>query len=168
MNGTRAYKFKIAKEYFFLTSGTLLVSAGTYFFKLPNNFSFGGISGAAPVLSKITHLSSATWISVMTCLCLLIGFAVLGKETGIRTVYCSLLFSGVNQPLEWTVPLSSPLTKQPLLELCCAILTTSIGAAVVFKYNGSTGGNDIFALIIKKYFPISIGKALFTVDLIVT
>ncbi len=86
----------------------------------------------------------------------------------MRTVYCSLLFSGINQLLEWIVPLSSPLTEQPFLEFCYAILTTSTGAAVIFKYNGSTGGNDIFALIIKKYFSISIGKALFTVDLIIT
>lgn len=168
MNGTKADILKTAEEYFFLTLGTILFSAGTYFFKLPNNFSFGGISGAAPILSKFTPLSSATWISVMTCFCLLVGFAVLGKETGVRTVYCSLLFSGINQLLEFIIPLSKPLTNQPLLELCYAILLTSIGAAIIFKYNGSTGGNEIFALIIKKYSSISIGKALLTVDLIIT
>ncbi|MEE1330783.1 MAG: YitT family protein [Acutalibacteraceae bacterium] len=168
MNGDNSNVLKTVKEYLFLTFGTAVFSSGTYFFKLPNNFYFGGISGLAPILAKFTPLSSATWVSVMTCVCLLIGFIVLGKETGVRTVFCSLLFSGINQMLEFIIPLSKPLTSQPLLELVYAILMTSIGAAIIFKYNGSTGGNEIFALIIKKYFPISIGKALLTVDFIIT
>lgn len=53
MNGTKADKIKIGEEYFFnRRNGTAF--RGNLFFKLPNDFSFGGISGAAPILSKIT------------------------------------------------------------------------------------------------------------------
>ena len=103
---------KNVKIFLWISLGTLLLTAGVYFFKIPNGFSTGGVSGVGTLLGKLTPLSPALWISVINLLCLLIGFAVLGKATGIKTVYCSLLFSGLTQVFEWTVPLKKPLTNQ--------------------------------------------------------
>ena len=96
---------KVVKDYAVMFLGSSLLAAGVSLFKIPNGFSTGGVSGAATLLGRLTPLSPATWISLFNVSLLLIGFAVLGRSVGIRTVVCSLLFSGITQLLEWLVPL---------------------------------------------------------------
>lgn len=156
------------RDYLIMTAGTLFLTFGVYFFKIPNGFAMGGVSGIGTLLGKITPISPATWISAINILLLLIGFAVLGKDTGIRTVYCSLLFSALTQLLEFIVPLDSPMTDEPFLELIYAILLTAIGSAAIFHCGGSSGGTDIVALILKKFTPLNVGKALLCTDSIIT
>ena len=43
----------VCKEYAILTLATLVMSAGTYLFKFPNNFSFGGATGLALMPSTL-------------------------------------------------------------------------------------------------------------------
>ncbi len=158
---------KTFKEYLLMTLGVVLLTLGVYFFKIPNGFSTGGVSGIGTLLGKITPLSPATWISVLNVFLLFIGFALLGKETGARTVYCSILFSLMTQMLEIFVPLSKPLTDQPFLELVYAMMLTAIGAAMIFQAKASSGGTDIVALILKKYSSLNVGKALLYVDFLI-
>lgn len=158
---------KTIKSYLWISFGTVLLTAGVYFFKIPNGFSTGGVSGIGTLLGKLTPLSPAMWISFLTIFCLIISFAVLGKTTGIKTVYCSLLFSGLTQVFEWTLPLKNPLTDQPFLELVYAMLLTSVGSAVIFRYGASSGGMDVIALTLKKYTPLNVGKALLCVNFLI-
>lgn len=160
-------KGKILWDYVVMTFGTALMSAGVYFFKIPNGFSTGGVSGLATILGSLTPVTAATWISIFNVALLLVGFLFLGKSTGVRTVFCSLLFSGFTQALEFLVPLKAPLTDQPMLELIYAMLLTSIGSAVIFFRRGSSGGTDIVALIIKKYLKLNVGKALLCTDALI-
>ena len=158
---------KTIRDYALITFGTVLLTAGVYFFKIPNGFSTGGVSGVGTLLGKITPLTPGTWISGINLLCLLLGFLVLGKATGVRTVYCSLLFSALTKLLEILCPVTEPLTDQPFLELVYAMLLTSIGSAVIFHCAASSGGTDIVALILKKFTGLNVGKALLCVDFLV-
>ena len=165
--GRKKTKGKIFWDYLVMICGTALMSVGVYFFKIPNGFSTGGVSGLATVLGSLTPVTAATWISIFNVSLLLVGFIFLGKSTGVRTVFCSLLFSGLTQALEYFVPLKAPLTDQPFLELVYAMLLTSIGSAMIFFRQGSSGGTDIVALIIKKYAKINVGKALLCTDALI-
>lgn len=158
---------KTLKEYFFLTFGTLIIAVGVYFFKIPNGFSTGGVTGIATILGKITDLTAATWILVLNALMLAVGFIFLGKSTGIRTVYCSLLLSLLTKVAEWLFPMDAPLTDQPFMELVYAMLLTAIGAAILFHYRGSSGGTDIAALILKKHTSLNEGRGLLCVDAVI-
>ena len=157
-----------AADWALLTLGTLVLTVGVYFFKYPNNFAMGGVSGLSVVLGKvIPFLSPARIVTILNVLYLIIGFIFLGHKIGIRTVYCSLLFPGALSLLEVVMPLSAPLTDQPFLELCFAILLPGAGSAIVFNRDGSTGGSDILALILKKYLRIEVGRALLLADFLV-
>ena len=147
--------------------GIVLLAIGVYFFKIPNGFSTGGVTGIGTILGKLTPVSSAAWIWILNIVLLIIGFAVLGKSTGIKTVYCSMAYSALIYVFERFLPLAEPLSDQPFLELTYAMLLTSIGSAMIFYSNASSGGTDIVALIIKKYFKINVGKALLCVDFVV-
>lgn len=156
------------KSWIFINLGLVLMAAGVYFFKIPNGFSTGGVSGIATVLGKLIPIISApAWILVINIILLALGFVFLSKENGIKTVYCSIAFSLLTWFFEKLVPLSAPLTNQPFLELVYAILLTAIGSALLFNNSASSGGTDIIALILKKYTSLNVGKALLCTDFII-
>lgn len=151
-----------------MTLGALLMAVGVYFFKIPNGFSTGGVSGIATVLGKlIPAVTPGAWITGINAALLVLGFLILGKDTGFRTIYCSLLFSGATWILEFIYPVQAPLTDQPFLELAYAILITALGSALLFRFGASSGGTDIVALILKKYTPLDVGKALLCSDALI-
>ena len=85
---------KEIKDYFLIIIGTLMLTIGVYFFKIPNGFATGGVSGIGTILGKIVpNVSAGSWILIINVVLLLLGFAFLGRQNGIRTVFCSLLFS---------------------------------------------------------------------------
>lgn len=155
------------QDFAVMNLGCILLSIGVYFFKIPNGFVTGGVTGIATVFAKITPLSPGVWIWLLNIILLLLGFLFLGRQNGIKTVYCSMLYSAITYVLELIIPVSAPLTNQPLLELVYAMLLTSIGSAMIFNSDASSGGTDIVALILKKYTSIDVGKALLVVDFFV-
>lgn len=158
------------KEYSLLTIGVLCVVIGVYFFKFPNNFAIGGVTALAMIVSNLTNglLSSATIVTIVNTVLLVIGLLVIGKDFGLKTVYGSFLLSGSLQLLEVIYPMAEPFTNQPVLELAFAVGFPAIGAAILFNSGGSTGGTDIVAMILKKYSSFNIGQALLISDLILT
>jgi uncharacterized membrane-anchored protein YitT (DUF2179 family) len=158
------------KEYLLITLGVLLVVFGVYFFKFPNNFSIGGVTGAAIILSKVFHnsISSGTIVLVINLILLVVGYIFLGKSFGNRTTYGSILLSLGLKGLEYIAPMEKPFTNQPTLELAFAVILPSVGAAILFNIGASTGGTDIIAMLLRKYSNINIGRALLFTDFFLT
>ena len=160
---------KTAREWLYITAGILIMSAGIYFFKFPNHFSTGGVTGIAIVLGHyIPSITPGTLVTIINVALLILGFAVIGKSFGIRTVYASLLMSGTLQLLEVICPLDAPLTSQPLVELMFAVGLPAVGSAILFNLDASSGGTDILAMILRKYTALNIGVALLCSDIIIT
>ncbi len=153
-----------------MTLGTVLVAGGVYFFKAPNHFATGGVSGLSIVLAKFVPLNQSTLVLIINAALLVIGFIFLGKGCTIRTLYCSLMYSLENFLLEEFLPIekitggAATLTGQPLMELVYAMLLTGIGSAIMFNCKASSGGTDIVALILKKFTSLNTGMALLITD----
>jgi len=141
-------KIKSIKNFSMMSMGCILLSFGIYFFKIPNGFATGGVTGIGTVLGKITALTPAVWIWILNIVLLVLGFLFLGKQNGVKTVYCSMLYSAITYGLEVVLPISKPLTNQPFMELVYAMLLTSIGSAMIFNSDASSGGTDIAALLL--------------------
>lgn len=163
-------KKEAVKSYLLCIAGALIVAVGVYFFKFPNNFSTGGVSGLSILLRGIFKLNSASTVAtVINAVLLVMGFVFVGRQCGVKTVVGTAVFSGALIVFEKVAPLSGPLTDEPLLELVFAVLIPAVGSAILFNNDGSTGGTDIVAMIIKKYSPIkNIGIALFASDVLIT
>ena len=156
---------ELVQEFILMTLGTALVSLGVYFFKFPNNFSMGGVSGLAVLLGKLLpQLSPSTFNTIINLLFLLLGFLLLDKNFGFRTVYCSILYAALVQVFELLWPLDGPLTDQLMLELLFAVILPAIGSAILFNVGASSGGTDIAAMILKKYSGMDVGRALLISD----
>ena len=158
----------VFRQYSMITVSTLLIAAGIYFFKFPNNFTFGGVTGLAVVVSSVFPISPSTFNLAANLVLLIIGFFFLGKSFGVKTVYSSMLLSVSLSVLEKIYPIDAPLTDQPMLELVFAIALPAFGSAVLFNIGASSGGTDIVAMIVKKYTSAEIGGALFLSDLVIT
>lgn len=161
-------KKALFREFILMTFGTALVAIGTYFFKFPNHFSTGGVTGLAVILAQLLpSFTPSTYAAVINILFLLVGFFALDRGFGLRTAYCSILFSAMLQGLEWLAPLASPLTSSPLLELFFSVIFPALGSAILFNLGSSTGGTDIAALILKKFSSLDTGMALLCSDLFI-
>ena len=158
------------KEYLLITAGVMLVVVGVYFFKFPNNFSIGGVTGIAILLSRIfgPEISSGTLVLIINIVLLIIGYIFLGRSFGNRTAYGSILMSVSLRLLETIVPMEGPMTTEPLLELAFAVILPAVGAAILFNIGSSTGGTDIIAMLLRKYSSIDIGRALLITDFLLT
>lgn len=158
------------KQLFWMTLGTALVSVGVYFFKFPNHFSMGGVSGLSILLGQLIHVSFLTpsvYNSIINVLFLFLGFALLNRGFGFKTVYCSLLYSLLVQVFELLIPMSRPLTDEKMLELFFAVILPALGSGILFNVNASTGGTDIAAVVLKKFTGLDVGRALLCSDVLI-
>lgn len=159
----------LIKEYFIITFGLILVAAGIHFFLVPHNLAAGGLTGLAMVINHyFPALSIGVLMFIGNIFFFVIGFIFIGKGFGVKTIYSSLMLSVIIAIFEKVMPVTKPISEDILINLIFGILIGAIGMAIVFNENASTGGTDIPAKILNKYFNIEIGKGLLIIDFIVT
>ncbi len=160
---------KNLNEFALINFGLILVAAGIYIFKMPNRFATGGVSGLAIVFNKLfPYISVGLLMLIINIILLVVGLAIAGFNFGAKTIYCSIVLSGMVWLAGKLFPLSKPLTDDTMLELVFAILLPAIGSAIVFNQNASTGGTDIVAKILNVYTHVHIGKTLLMADFVIT
>ena len=159
-------------HFLIINLGIILMATGIYFFKSPNGFATGGVSGISIILARLPFsenlgITQSIYMLSINVALLILGVILLGKKCGFMTIYCSIMLSLENMMFEKLIPLDAPLTESPLLELVYAVLLTGIGSALLFKYKASSGGTDIVALILKKYSSLNVSQALLVTDFLI-
>lgn len=156
-------------SFLWILIGGLLVAIGTYFFLAPNHIAAGGISGAAIIINSIfPSIPIGLSMMAMEVVLFITGVLVIGPIFGGKTIFCSFSISGMVLLLEKLYPNVQPLGNDVLVQLIFGILICGLGMGIVFNQDASTGGTDIIAKIINKYFKISIGKSLLASDIVIT
>lgn len=153
------------KQYAMITLSISIMSVGVYFFKFPNNFVFGGVTGMAALAAKLTPLSASAFSSAANMILLGVGLIFLGKVChDHRLCHCGHV-AGADGAGK-ICPLRGPLSDQPMLDLLFAIALPAIASALLFNVGASSGGTDVIALIVEKYTHIhNVAVALFLTDL---
>ena len=161
-------KKNVVRDYCMIAVGVVLVAFALHFFYFPANLAAGGISGLAIILEQLfPAISRPTYILIMNLIFFAIGFMFLGKVFGAKTIFASFFMTGVLEVLHRTMG-NVVLTNDRFLNTFYGTLLASVGMAIVFNYNGSTGGTDIIAKILRKYLHVDLGKALLAVDFVIT
>lgn len=75
---------KQIKNFLIMTLSITIMAIGVYYFKFPNNFTFGGVTGAAVVFAKITPLSASMFSTIVNMLLLVVAFSSLAKTLLLR------------------------------------------------------------------------------------
>lgn len=147
-------------EYLIITLGTLVIAGAVFFFLIPSHLAVGSISGLAVVLSRFIPVNVSYLTFGLNAICLILGFLLIGNEFGVKTVYTSLLMPGFLWLLERLFPDFRSLTADPFLDMLCYCFVVSAGLALLFLRNASSGGLDIAAKILNKYFRMELGVAM--------
>ena len=153
-------RFKLLREYAVITAGLFLAALAIYFFMMPSNIIFGSITGLAMVLVHFIPVSVSVMTFILNLFCLVIGFVFVGKEFGAKTVYTSLLLPVFLYIFEVLFPNNPSLTNDMTLDALCCVLLISVGQALMFNANASSGGLDIIGKVINKYTHIELGQSI--------
>ena len=148
------------REYGLITAGSVLIAAAVGFFMVPGDLVLGSVAGLAMVLSQVLPLRVATLNMILNILFLLLGFIFMGRSFGAKTVYASVLYPALVWGIDMVLPDLASMTGDTWLDLLCFIFLVSAGQAILFHVNASSGGLDVPAKILNKYFHIDIGKAV--------
>lgn len=156
------------KEYLLITFGIVLVALSVEYFFAPNNLAAGGVTGLAIVMNNLIPSLSVGSITLVVNLALfIVAFWLIGGNFGGKTIFASLGLSVVMWIIEkFLNPVA--ITEDLFIATIFGTLISAFGMAVVFDNNASTGGTDILAKILNKFFHINIGKSLLIVDILIT
>lgn len=151
---------KQVKEILILSVGVFIISAAVFFFLVPSHCSVSSISGLAILLTNVLPFSVSQITMALNVALLLVGFLTCGREFGAKTVYTSILLPLFIGLFEKLLPDYTSLTGDMTLDVICYIFTVSVGLAILFNRNASSGGLDIVAKVMNKYLHIELGKAM--------
>lgn len=156
------------KDYLWITFGIILVAIGFEYFLAPNDLAAGGVTGLAILVNHyIPALSNGLIVMIVNCILFVAAFLIIGGNFGAKTIYASF---GLSLVMWFMEKFMNPyaITTDLIIATIFGTLISAIGMAIVFNSNSSTGGTDILAKLINKFFHIDIGKALLLVDLVIT
>ncbi|MDO4438936.1 MAG: YitT family protein [Eubacteriales bacterium] len=151
---------EIICEYTMISFATIIVAAAVYFFMIPANVSVGSISGLSLILSNFIPLSVSALTMILNVGLLVVGFILIGKDFGVKTVYTSILLPTVMWIFEHVFPNNVSVTGDQTLDTVCYCFVVSIGLAMLFNRNASSGGLDIVAKLMNKFLRFDLGKAM--------
>jgi len=153
------------KDYIIITVGLLLFAIGWVVFLIPAEITGGGVSGAGAVLFFAAKIPiSVTYLAVNAVL-VLIAIKILGASFGVKTIYSILILSIFFAFFQGIV--KEPIVDDMFLSAVLGGMAGGIGLGIVFSRGGSTGGTDIFAMIINKYRNISPGRIILYCDVVI-
>ena len=156
----------ILEDYAIITVGVFLYTFAWADMMIPNGIASGGLTGACTILNFATGIPVYLSYIVVNTLLILLGTIVLGKGFGFKTLYAIGLSTVGLDILAGMENLYLFFDNKLLLVVVAAIIE-SIGISFILARGGSTGGTDIVALIVNKFWPVSLGKVFLALDLFI-
>ena len=152
---------KIILSYSAITLGSLLTAVGLDMFLIPNRIAAGGVSGLATVIFHVFGFPVGLTMLVLNIPLFLASLRVLGPRFGIKTLYGFLTLSVFVDLLN---PVLASPTNDSLLASIYGGVIVGLGLGIVFRAGGTTGGTDLAAQLILRYFNTSSGQTLLVID----
>ena len=155
-------------DYFLMTVGSVIFCMAWTSFVIPNGLASGGLTGMCTIIQYGTGGSIPIGLSypILNVGLLLLGFLTLGKGFGIKTIYVIALTSVLFEVLPMFPQLNVMMEEKLLVALVGAAME-SVGLGIVLLRGGSSGGTDIVAMMINKYWPVSPGRVYLITDLVI-
>ena len=163
-----------AKEYIFITFGLLLYASAWTIFLLPYEIVTGGVTGVSAVIFYATKFPIEDSYLFINIALLVVALKILGIKFLIKTIYAIFMLYFLLWAAQEIIPRDSvgnPIKilgeGQDFMSLIIGCIFTGTALAIVFLHNGSTGGTDIIAASVNKFYNFSLGQVLIGVDLII-
>ena len=159
-------------DYFLMSVGTLIFVMAWTSFLIPNGLASGGLTGLCTIIQYGTGVPVGWTFPIINVGLLVMGVLSLGKSFGFKTIYVialsSLLFELLpNLPADFVAKLEVTNIPDRLVVALVGAGMESVGIGLVLLRGGSTGGTDIIAMMINKYWPVSPGKVYLFSDIFI-
>lgn len=140
--------------------GASIVALSLNYFIVPNRITDGGVTGIAILLHYLLGLPTGGVVLVLNLPIFLFGFRQMGGRFLFLSI-CGVIVVSLGLELSSGV---LPVTDDLLLASIFGGLLSGVGMGIIFRAQGSMGGTDIVALILKSRFNISVGQILLIID----
>ncbi|MCR4852007.1 MAG: YitT family protein [Prevotella sp.] len=162
------------KDYAGITFGLVLYSFGFTFFLMPYEIVTGGVAGIAAIVEYATSFPNQYTYFLVNAALLIVGLKILGWKFLVKTIYAILMLTFLLGLMKELVPRDEAgnMVKilgegQDFMSLIVGCLMTGSALGIVFLNNGSTGGTDIIAASVNKFYNMSLGTVLVFVDFVI-
>lgn len=159
-------------DYFLMTVGSVIFCMAWTSIIIPTGLASGGLTGLCTIIEYATNgaipMGIPYWI--MNIGLLIIGFLSLGRAFGIKTIYVIILTSilfNVLPEFESLKYYGFVENDEKLLAALIGAAMEAVGLGLVLLRGGSSGGTDIVAMIINKYWPVSPGRVYLYTDIFI-
>ena len=149
-----------AKDFLIITVATAIVACAVFFFLVPSHISVGSISGLAIVVSNFVPLPISAITMIFNVGLLVLGFLLVGREFGGKTVYTSILLPVFIGILERIFPNFESIMGDQFRDMLGYVFLVRVGLAMLFTRTASSGGLDIVAKLMNKFLRMELGKAM--------
>lgn len=153
-------------DYFLMTVGSLIFCMAWTSFLIPNGLASGGLTGLCTIIQYGTGIPVGITYPIINVVLLIIGFLSLGKAFGIKTIFVIALTS-IFFDLLPRFPQFEVLMDEKFLVALVGAAMESVGLGLVLLRGGSSGGTDIVAMVINKYWPVSPGRVYLFTDVFI-
>ena len=148
-----------------ITLGCFIASASINLFLVPSHLLTGGATGIAIIVYYLTGLPIGLQTLLYNIPILIASWKTMGREYTIDVVIGTVIFSVALDLLKFLNGYA-PLSDSMLSAIFGGVFN-GIGYGIVFRMNGSTGGFDVIGAIVKKYWSLSMGGAIFAFNCII-
>ena len=153
-------------DYFLMTLGSVIFCMAWTSFLIPNGLASGGLTGLCTIIQYGTGIPVGWTYPTLNAILLVMGFLSLGKAFGFKTIYVIAITSLLFELLPKFPQLQVFIDEKFFVALVGAALE-SVGIGLVLLRGGSTGGTDIIAMMINKYWPVSPGRVYLFTDIFI-
>ena len=153
-------------DYFLMTVGSVIFCLAWTSFIIPNGLASGGLTGFCTIIQFGTGIPVGWTYPILNILLLVLGFLTLGKGFGVKTIYVIALTSLLFEVLP-KFPSLVVLMDEKLLVAIVGAAMESVGLGLVLLRGGSSGGTDIVAMMVNKYWPVSPGRVYLVTDIFI-
>ena len=153
-------------DYVMIMLGSLIMAIGLMLFLVPNKVSAGGVSGISTILYHMFNWPAGITMLALNIPLFLIGIKVFGRKFGMKTFWGIIWISLFSDLIDVILKLP-PLTTDPILATIYGGLLLGGGLGIIMKGRGTTGGSDIIARILNKYFHLSLGISFMIIDTVI-
>jgi len=157
-------------DYFLMTVGSVIFCMAWTSIIIPTGLSSGGLTGLCTIIQYATGgaIPIGWTYPVLNIALLILGFVTLGKAFGVKTIYVIFLTSALFEILPQFPALEChEFVNDKLIGALIGAAMESVGLGLVLLRGGSSGGTDIVAMLINKYWPVSPGKVYLYTDIFI-
>lgn len=144
-----------------------LTAFAIVFFIKPAQMISGGVNGIAIIIEYLTNIPLGLLVLIFNIPLMFMSVKLLDKEFSIYTIISIFSLSMTIALFEKLKPTGFVMTNEIMLSCIYGGVIRGIGSGILFKNNASSGGFDIVAATVKKYYNISIGKVSLFVNLFI-